>query len=489
MVSLVPMPLASAVHVDLDLVRRYTRPGPRYTSYPTAPHFHAGYGSADFADALTAGDADAPLSLYLHLPFCRSLCYYCACHMKATRRPEVIERYLGSLIREIDLVAERLAPGRPVVQIHWGGGTPTYLTPEQIARLGDVLHDRFAVAADAEISLEADPRGLTEARLAAAASAGFNRISVGVQDVDPTVQAAINRVQPVSLVDDAVRWARRHGFESVNLDLVYGLPHQTAEGFARTLDVTRRLAPDRIALFSYAHVPRLKTHQRLIDPGALPTPDEKLRIFKTAMEALTGAGGYRFIGMDHFARPDDALALAQDRGELHRNFQGYSTRAGADVVALGVSGISQIDAPATAPTNAVSDATQGANEHGAYAQNVKGLPDYYNRIDAGRLGTYRGYRLSADDRLRRHVIMQLMCHFRVDKAEVETRFGVDFDAAFAEALDALAPMEDDGLVTRGETAVEVHDAGRLFVRNVAMAFDASLQATRPDARPAYSSTV
>lgn len=459
---------ATAVHVDLDLVRRYNRPGPRYTSYPTAPHFSADYGSADFERDLVAEGSETPLSLYVHLPFCRSLCYYCGCHMKVTQRPEVIERYLDALKREIDLVARRLTPGRPVVQVHWGGGTPTYLTPDQIADVGAWLHDRFTIASDAEISLEADPRGLTEARVAAAAAAGFNRISIGVQDVDATVQEAIHRVQPVALVDQAVRWSRRHGFQSVNFDLVYGLPHQTAERFAHTIDVVRRLAPDRIALFSYAHVPSLKKHQRLISTDDLPAPDEKLRIFKMATERLTGPAGYRFIGMDHFARPDDELAVAQDRGELHRNFQGYSTRAGADVVAFGVSGISQLD--------------------GAYAQNVKGLPAYYDRIGDERLATYRGYRVTPEDRLRRDVIMQLMCHFHLDVADVERRHGVDFATTFADALDALAPMEDDGLVTLRPESIHVNPTGRLLIRNVAMAFDAYLQPRGNDA-PAYSSTV
>lgn len=443
--------MSTPVHVDLDLVRRYNQPGPRYTSYPTAPHFSEEYGPSAFVEDLTA-TPDAPLSLYLHLPFCRSLCYYCGCHMKVTQDPETIEMYLTALKQEIDMVAERLDTSRPVVQIHWGGGTPTYLSADQIRDLGSYLHARFDVAPDAEISLEVDPRGLTEDRVAAAASVGFNRMSIGVQDVNRKVQEAINRVQPPELVEQAVQWGRAHDFDGINFDLVYGLPHQTRDRFERTIDVTRRLAPDRIALYSYAHVPSVKKHQRVIDEDALPGPEAKLRLFKLGIERLTGPAGYRFIGMDHFARPDDPLARAQDEGTLHRNFQGYSTRAGAEVVAFGVSGISQFE--------------------GAYAQNLKAFPAYYDRIEEGELLPYRGYRLTADDRLRRHVIMQLMCHFHLDKQAVEERFGISFDTSFDEALESLKPMEADGLVTLTPEAVHVRAPGRLLIRNVAMAFDA-----------------
>ena len=459
--------MSTDVHVDLDLVRRYNQPGPRYTSYPTAPHFTEEYGTNAFAEDLTAGSADTPLSLYLHLPFCRSLCYYCGCHMKVTQKPETIATYLDALKQEIDLMAAEMNTARPVVQMHWGGGTPTYLTAEQIRDLGAHLHDRFRFTEDAEISLEADPRGLTEDRIAAAADVGVNRISIGVQDVNREVQEAINRVQPTEQVAQAVNWARAHDVNGVNFDLVYGLPHQTRERFEKTIDVTRELGPDRIALYSYAHVPSIKKHQRVIDEDTLPDPEDKLRLFKLGLERLTQQGGYRFIGMDHFARPDDALAKAQDRGDLHRNFQGYSTRAGAEVVAFGVSGISQLD--------------------GAYAQNVKGFPAYYDRIENERLGTYRGYRLTPDDQLRRHVIMQLMCHFQLDKAAIEDRFGVDFDTTFASALETLKPMEADGLVTLTPDAVHVRPPGRLLVRNVAMAFDAYWQAK--DDQPVHAQTV
>ncbi len=455
------------MNVDLDLIRRYNQPGPRYTSYPTAPHFAEDYGPAAFAEDLAAGTPGDPLSLYLHLPFCRSLCYYCGCHMTVTHDPARIETYLEALKQEIDLLASYVNTDRPVVQVHWGGGTPTYLSAEQIHDLGTCLQERFRIEPGAEVSLEADPRGLTEDRVEAAAAVGFNRMSIGVQDVNRKVQEAINRVQPTERVEQAVKWARRHGFEGINIDLVYGLPHQTPERFARTIDTTRRLGPDRIALYSYAHVPSIKKHQRVIDEDALPGPEQKLHLFKQGLERLTGPGGYRFIGMDHFARPDDPLAIAQDNGTLHRNFQGYSTRAGAEVVALGVSGISQFD--------------------GAYAQNVKPLPVYYERIENGRLGTYRGFRLTDDDRLRRHVIMQLMCNFHLDKAAVEDRFGIDFDHTFSDALRALQPMEADGLVSLLPDVIDVRPPGRLLIRNVAMCFDAYWQSEAE--QPVHAQTV
>jgi oxygen-independent coproporphyrinogen-3 oxidase len=453
--------------IDLDLIRRYNQPGPRYTSYPTAPHFTEAYDAQAFRQDLSEGSADPPLSLYLHLPFCQSLCYYCGCHMKVTQNPETIEKYLTVLKREIDRIAEAVDTTRPVVQMHWGGGTPTYLTPEQIRDLGTHLQDRFQFASSAEISLEADPRTVTAERMAAAASVGFNRVSLGVQDVNREVQEAINRVQPTPMVEEVVGWAHEYDYDGVNVDLIYGLPHQTLDRFEHTLDVTERLDPDRIAVYSYAHVPSIKKHQRVIDEEALPSPDEKLRLFQRALTRLTETAGYRFIGMDHFARPDDPLAAAQDEGTLHRNFQGYSTRAEAEIIAMGVSGISQLD--------------------GAYAQNLKSFPAYYDRIENGRLSVYRGYRLSNDDRLRRHVIMQLMCHFHLKKADVEEKFGIDFDRRFASALERLKPMEADRLVTLTPEAVHVRPEGRLLIRNIAMVFDAYW--TTDDEQPVHAQTV
>ncbi|MCS3663063.1 oxygen-independent coproporphyrinogen-3 oxidase [Salinibacter ruber] len=460
------------MNVDLDLLRQYNQSLPRYTSYPTAPHFGEAVGRETFrAEVWRANTAapQAPLSLYLHLPFCRQLCYYCGCHMKVTHDPARIAKYLRYLKREIDLLAPMLSSDRPVTQVHWGGGTPTLLSPEQIRELGGHLRDRFRMAPDAEMSIEADPRGLTEDHIAAAREIGTNRLSLGVQSFDPTVQEAINRVQPERLTRTAVQWARDHGIESVNLDLVYGLPHQTPDTMADTLGGVVDLAPDRIALYSYAHVPSVLEHQRLIPEEALPAPTERLRLFKQALERLTTTAGYRFIGLDHFAKPDDELALAQDNGTLRRNFQGYSTRAGADVYAFGLSGIHQLS--------------------GLYAQNTKNLPTYYDQIDQDELTVYRGYRPTQEDRLRRHVIMRLMCNAEVQKGAVEARFNVDFDAHFSAALDRLRPLEQDGLVALGPDAITVRPPGRLLVRNVAAAFDAYLHDAAPDAQPAYSESV
>lgn len=458
--------------VDLDLIRRYNRSLPRYTSYPTAPHFSEEVGREAFVYAVHRSNEsrpEAPLSLYLHLPFCRQLCYYCGCHMKVTHDPERIAKYLRFLKREIDLLVPKVSTDRQVVQIHWGGGTPTLLSPDQIRDLGGHVRDRFDVASDAEVSIEADPRGLTEEHLAAARDVGFTRLSLGVQSFDREVQEAINRVQPERLTRTAVRWARKQGFDSINADLVYGLPHQTTDTFGETLAKIMDLAPDRIALYSYAHVPSMMKHQRLLPDDALLSPSERLQLFEHAIETLTGPGEYRFIGMDHFAKPDDELSIAQEKNTLRRNFQGYSTRAGADVYAFGSSGIHQL--------------------RGLYAQNTKNLRTYYDEIDDGRLTVFRGCRLETDDRLRRRVIMQLMCNFRLDKKEIEREFDISFDQYFHEALDQLRPLEGDGLVHLLPDAIKVRPPGRLLIRNVASAFDAYLDAPERDDQPVYSESV
>ncbi len=458
------------MQVSAALVQKYNRPGPRYTSYPPAPHFRAGF-SPERAAALLQADNQRPdlepLSLYVHLPFCRSLCYYCGCHMIVTHRPEKIARYLDYLTREIALVSQWVAPGRPVVQLHWGGGTPTYLTPDQIVALMKVLHQHFDFAPNAEIGIEADPRGLTRAHLEAARAAGFNRISFGVQDLDPVVQQAINRIQPYEQVAEVTRWARELGFESISYDLIYGLPHQHLKQFERTIRQVIALGPDRISLFSYAHVPWKKKHQRLIREEWLPRPAEKLQLFLRAVELLTTEGGYRYIGMDHFARPEDPLSRALDEGTLQRNFQGYSTHGGTELYAFGISAINQL--------------------RDAYVQNVLTLPEYYAALEEERLPVGKGYLLTDEDRLRRHVIMSLMCHFRLNIPEVEQRFGIDFEVHFADALAQLREMEADGLVVHMPEAITVTELGRFFIRNVAMAFDAYLPAAT--GRPLYSQTV
>ncbi len=457
--------------VDPFLVNRYNRPGPRYTSYPTAPLFDDAFGPEAYAEAIRASDA-APqppdLSLYFHLPFCRALCFYCGCHMLVTHRPEKIDHYLGYLAREVGMVAPLVSPERRVRQLHWGGGTPTYLTPEQIGRLMDLTRRAFTLADDAEVSLEADPRGLDAARLQAARDHGFNRISIGVQDFAADVQQAIGRIQPYALVAETVAHSRALGFEGINFDLIYGLPHQTEASFRETLRQVIALGPDRISLFSYAHVPWLKKHQSLVPTEALPDAETKLRIFTQAIEQLTGEGGYRYIGMDHFARPSDSLCRAQDAGTLYRNFQGYTTHAGSDILAFGMSAISQVTS--------------------AYAQNVKELGAYYAALDAGRLPTQRGIRLTGDDQLRRHVITRLMCDFSLNKQAVEDAFHIDFEAYFGDALEGLSALAADGLVRLEERRIEVTDVGRLLIRNIAMLFDAYLDRA-PEARPRFSQTV
>ncbi len=455
--------------IPAALVERYNRPGPRYTSYPTAPQFSDAVGAGAVEKALRTSRPEADLSLYFHLPFCRSLCNYCGCHMMVTHRPEKIEGYLAYLHREIDAVSEKLTEGRTVRQIHWGGGTPTFLEPDQIESLMAHTRKRFAVAEDAEISIEADPRGLSEAHVAAIQRAGFNRVSFGVQDFDEEVQTAIGRVQPEALVAEAVASVRAAGIESVNFDLIYGLPHQTTASFRNTIDLVNALRPERISLFSYAHVPWLKKHQRTIPTDALPGADEKLDIFMLAVERLTSEGGYRYIGMDHFARPEDDLCRAQDNGTLHRNFQGYSTHAGADLLGFGISSIGLLD--------------------DLFYQNVKDLRPYYSAIDGGRLPIERGVRLTEDDRLRRHVITQVMCNFRLELADVERRFGIGFHDYFADAWSELEGMEADGLVRLSPDRIEVTDTGRFFIRNIAMPFDAYLPKKEAAQRPMYSQTV
>ncbi len=462
---------ATSSRPDLDtlieLVRKYNRPGPRYTSYPPAPIFDEQFSSAEYLSKLarlrlprTIGEGEPPhdrqhrhgLSLYLHLPFCKSLCYYCGCHMVVTQNRDRIAEYLTYLKREIDLVASHIGDDNRVVQVHWGGGTPTYLNPVQLGSLMRHLRERFIFDEDAEIALEADPRGMTASHLQAAREAGFNRISMGVQDFDAAVQKAINRVQPQELVENVTAAARRLGFEGISFDLIYGLPHQTVESFMRTIDEVVRIAPDRISLFSYAHVPWKKKHQQVIADDSLPTSEVKMKILVETVSRLTELGGYRYIGMDHFAREEDPLTSALDAGTLQRNFQGYSTHAGTDLLGFGVSAISQVD--------------------DAYAQNHLDFPSYYRAIDEGEPPTAKGYRLSLDDRLRRYIIMRLMCDLTLEIGDVERHFGIDFWTRFTRELRELKMLENDELVEIGTRSIRITPRGRLLIRNVAMVFDA-----------------
>jgi len=471
----------SALRVPLELLRRYNVPGPRYTSYPTAPSWKESLDAAAYGRILEESSAaanPAPLSLYFHLPFCEKLCYFCGCTVVITgshHGPEV--PYLSTLEREIDWVAERLGaaaegsagakPGgrRKVVQLHWGGGTPTYSSPELLTRLGRRIRERFEIAPDAEIGVEVDPRVTTPAHLESLAALGFNRLSMGVQDFDPEVQAAINRIQPFEATRDLVRTARSLGFPSINMDLIYGLPYQTAERFSRTIDRVLDIAPDRLAVYSYANVPWMKKHQSVLEKH-LPDEATKLSIFLIALERFTDAG-FEYVGMDHFARPEDELARARRDRTLHRNFQGYTTKAGTDLVGLGMSAIGSIG--------------------NWYVQNRRELAPYRADVEAAGAATFRGARLTADDRLRRTVIERLMCHGVVRKAEIEAEFGIRFDEEFATALERLEPCRQDGLVELTAGEIRATPLGRLFLRNLAMPFDAYLAAT-PE-RPVFSRTV
>jgi oxygen-independent coproporphyrinogen-3 oxidase len=453
------------------LIERYDRPGPRYTSYPTAVEFHQGFTARDFLNRLETASAarDLPISLYLHVPFCEARCAYCGCAVIATKHRDVAATYLEYLEREIAMVAAALGGRRTVVQYHWGGGTPTYLTPDQMARLDGCVQRHFDITPDAERAIEIDPRVTTREQITLLRRLGFNRLSFGVQDFTPAVQEAIQRRQSEDATRALYCFARESGFESINFDLVYGLPRQTVESFQRTLASVVDMRPDRIAVYSYAHVPWLRPNQKSIDPADLPDADLKRQLLGLAISSFTSAG-YESIGMDHFALHDDELAVAARERRLHRNFMGYTTRPAPDSVALGLSAISDVS--------------------GAFAQNHKSLARYYEAIDAGRLPTERGYALDEDDKVRRFVITELMCNFRLDAAQVQQRFGVVLSEYFAGELSQLADVNGpvaDGLLVIGRDGLTVTTRGRLFVRNICMVFDRYLAAHKD--RPVFSRTI
>lgn len=446
-------PHLSAPAINLDLVRKYSIPGPRYTSYPPATQFTSDLAAHDLDGAVASDNAAGagPLSLYFHLPFCETRCWFCGCTTVITRRREAAAEYLDDLAREVQLTAARIHGSRPVAQIHLGGGTPTFFPPDELRRLGALLRQTFTLNPDTEFSVEIDPRRLTHDHVAALAEIGVTRASLGVQDTNPRVQLAIHRVQPHEQNQQAVAWLRAHGFSSVNVDLIYGLPLQTADSFSRTIDDVLGLAPDRLSVFSYAHVPWIKPAQRIFDDCAqLPSAEEKLAMFATAHAKLTAAG-YCDIGLDHFARPDDELAVAQRCGTLHRNFQGYSTHAGASLYGFGMSSISS-----TALT---------------YRQNHKTLPAWRAALDAGQLPIERGLRLSAEDVRRRTMIMAIMCDRRLDYAALSQKFGFDFADRYHRELASLADLEADGIIERSDTALRVTALGTPLLRVVAMRFD------------------
>lgn len=461
--------------IDLDPARveavllRYSGAGPRYTSYPTAPVWNERYGPEDFARDLHAIPEHAPLAVYVHVPFCRSLCHFCACNRVITRKAEPPARYLDAIEREIARVRESFGAEPRVVQHHWGGGTPTHLEPAQIRRLFASVNAGFPAAPGAEISLEVDPRVTSDAHVAALAECGFNRISLGVQDFEPRVQAAIHREQSPELTARLVARARASGFASVNLDLIYGLPFQTLESFEHTLERVLEIAPDRIALYAYAHVTWVAKQQRGFERGDLPEPALRLRIQLAAIRMLLEAG-YVPIGMDHFARPDDELARALEAGTLHRNFMGYTVLTATELVGFGPSAISELSA--------------------SYAQSVRELDAWHEALAAGRLATLRGHRLTRDDLERRWVIGEIMCRGEVRIADWRARFAGDFAARFAAERRALEPLAADGLVELDvDGSVRATPLGRLALRNLAMAFDAYLPGQRAGEKPLFSQTV
>ena len=445
----------SMLKVDLDLVKKYNVAGPRYTSYPPATKFTEALKWPELAERILENNrTERDLSLYFHIPFCETLCWYCGCTTVITLNHNQGSRYIDYLQKEVAQMSTLINPRRKAVQLHWGGGSPTFLSPDEIRRLGDVIHRHFSFSPDLEAGVEIDPRRLTRDHIAALREIGFNRASLGVQDFDPVVQESVHRIQPQAMTEQVLGWVRELGFTSVNFDLIYGLPHQTVESFNRTLDIVLGLQPDRLAVFSYAHVPWVKPAQKILEQKVLPPPEVKLQLLKNVIERLTENNRYVYIGMDHFARPGDELAVAQSRKQLQRNFQGYSTRAGADIYAFGMSSISQIP--------------------DAYWQNEKDLAKYYATLDAGQVPLVRGYLVTEEDKVRRETIMRVMCDLSLDYPAMSQRLGLNFAAHFEREIESLAPFEADGLVRRSSTGMEVTDTGRLFIRNIAMSFDNTL---------------
>jgi oxygen-independent coproporphyrinogen-3 oxidase len=455
--------------INLDLIKKYDRPGPRYTSYPTAPHFTESFTNDKYLDEIirTNNDSNPPdLSLYYHLPFCDTLCYFCGCNMIITRNRSRIQEYIKNLKNEIDMLRTYIKNGRKVVQLQWGGGTPTHLDPDEITDLITYINKSFDFSPFAEEGCEIDPRGLTKQHLEALRNGGFNRISMGVQDFNEKVQKAVNRIQPEDMTRQVVSWVRELRFQSINLDLIYGLPFQSLDSFAKTVDAIIDISPDRIAVFNYAHVPWMKKHMALIKPEDLPAPEEKLQILKMTIEKLTGAG-YDFIGMDHFAKPDDELARALKEKKLYRNFQGYSTHAGSDLYGMGITSISQIGK--------------------CYVQNIKKEHEYFESLKKGIFPTERGIYLNEDDLLRRHVITKIMCDFELDFNSVESLFNIDFKKYFRLALEGLNEFILDGLVEIQHDKLTVTQMGQLLIRNIAINFDGYIERKEDIAR--YSRTV
>ncbi len=456
------------LNITGEILDRYNVPGPRYTSYPTAPEWSDGFGPADYDRTLEESNRSRParpISLYTHLPFCERLCLFCGCNVVINKNHDVAPPYLQRLKWEIDRVSSKLDPSREVVQFHWGGGTPTYLSAEQMEDLFLYTKGRFRFAPDAEIGIEVDPRVTSAGQAKTLRRLGFNRISMGIQDFNPLVQQTIHRIQPYELTKELFDLCRAEGFESINVDLIYGLPHQTADSFVDSVVKVIGMKPDRVAMFSYAHVPWLKKQQGSFAKH-IPQGMDKFKIFRAGIEAFSRAG-YVYIGMDHFARPDDELCLAQKNRTLHRNFQGYTTKAGADLFGIGVSSIGGVER--------------------AYIQNQRDIKAYYAAIDEQRLPTMRGMILNDDDLVRRAVISRLLCHCVLHKTEIESEFNLKFDEYFADELPRLSALQADGLIALSPESISVTSLGRIFIRNVGMIFDKYLQ--KPKDKPVFSKTL
>ncbi|WP_444994067.1 oxygen-independent coproporphyrinogen III oxidase [Aliikangiella sp. IMCC44359] len=436
---------------DKDLLNKYDISGPRYTSYPTALEFSEDYQREDYITCLNSVSTDKSLSLYIHIPFCQNICYYCACNKIITKDKSKSSEYVKYLIKEIQLVSKQLK-AKTLRQIHWGGGTPTYLTMEQISEIMQTIRGCFTIPNESstEISIEVDPRALAINDIKALSLLGFNRMSMGVQDFDPKVQASINRVQSFEMTRDMMVEARKHGFQSINLDLIYGLPHQTRDTFKATLDKVIEISPDRISVFNYAHLPHRFKPQRRINSSELPSAFEKLAIFEYIIKKLQ-ANGYLYIGMDHFAKPNDELAIAQQNNCLHRNFQGYTTHEEYELIGVGVSSIGSIG--------------------GQYHQNIRDVEPYYEALSQDLLPTWRGASMSFDDKVRKAVIFGLICHFEISKKEIEETFAIDFNQYFRNELDLLTPFITDGLLKVDGEVIQVTNRGRLLIRNICMMFD------------------
>ncbi|UCN01068.1 oxygen-independent coproporphyrinogen III oxidase [Sulfurimonas sp. SWIR-19] len=443
--------------MELDFAKftKYSKPGPRYTSYPTALEFNDAFGYDEYIKKLQTQDSSRPLSLYFHLPFCKNACYFCGCNVVFTSKEDKMIRYMEYLKRELKILSEHLDCKRDVIQMHFGGGTPTFFSAAQLDEIISEIKSYFPnFVADAEISCEIDPRHINEEQMRVMSEHGFNRVSFGIQDFNEKVQVAVHRVQPYNITKDAMDLARKYNMHSVNVDLIYGLPFQTLDTFKETLSLALTLNPDRFAVFNYAHVPWLKKTMRKIDETTLPRPEEKLQIMQYTIDFLT-KNGYKMIGMDHFAKPEDELFKAIDKGELHRNFQGYTTKGGADLIGVGLTSIGE-----------------GVDY---YAQNFKDMPSYEAAIDAGKLPFERGVALSEDDMIRQHVIMELMSNFKLDIKRFEALFGLEFKKYFEDALLDLKPFMEEELITMNNEYIECSPTGTLLIRNIAMPFDAYMK--------------